>query len=101
MEILIKSRHHRCIFIPKYHCELYPIEQVWGHAKQFTIRHFLGLEKTIGPAVDSISTDLMCKYFRRVREYQQGYRESLAAGPELESAVKLYKSHHRVSEIES
>lgn len=62
---------------------------------------FLGLEKTIGPALDSVSTDLMREYFRRVREYQRGYREGFAAGPELESAVKLYKSHRRVSELES
>ena len=26
---------HRYIFLPKYHCELNPIERVWGPAKQF------------------------------------------------------------------
>lgn len=84
---------------------LNPIERVWGHAKQYTRCHcdytLLGLEKNIRPALDSVSTDLIRKYFRRVREYQRGYREGFAAGPELESAVKLYKSHHRVSKLES
>lgn len=41
------------------------------------------------------------KYFRRVREYARGYREGFAAGPELETAVKQYKSHRRVTELES
>ena len=31
----------------------------------------------------------------------RGYREGLATGPELEKAVKLYKSHRRVSVLES
>ena len=59
VETLITDRRHRCIFIPKHHCELNPIERVWGHAKQYTQKHcdytFSGLEKTIGPALDSVS----------------------------------------------
>ena len=62
--------------------------------------HFCWI-KTIGPALDSVPVDLMRKYFRRVREYARGYREGFAAGPALERAVKQYKSHRRVSELES
>ena len=32
VEMLIAARGHRCVFIPKYHCELNPIEWVWGHS---------------------------------------------------------------------
>lgn len=105
VETLIATPGHRCIFIPMYHCELNPIERVWGHAKQYTWKHcdytFAGLEKTIGPALNSVSTDLIRKYFRRVREYARGYREGFVAGPELEKAAKQYKLHQRVSELES
>ena len=105
VESKISARGHRCVFIPKYHCEVNPIERVWGHAKQYSRRHcdytFAGLEKTIGPALDSVSVDLIRKYFRRVREYAKGYREGFAAGPALKCAIKQHKSHRRISELES
>ena len=40
-------------------------------------------------------------HFRRVREYHRAYREGKSGGAEVEEAVKLYKSHRRVSETES
>ena len=105
VETLVAGRGHRCIFIPKYHCELNPIERVWGHAKQYTRSHcdytFAGLERTIDPALDNTSVELIRKYYRKVREYAKGYREGFAAGPALEKAMKQYKSHRRVSEQES
>ena len=105
VETMIAARGHRCIFIPKYHCELNPIERVWGHAKHYTRSHcdytFAGLERTIEPALDTVSVDLIRKYFRKVREYARGYKEGFAAGPALENALKQYKSHRRVSELES
>jgi hypothetical protein len=58
-------------------------------------------DKTLGPALDNVSVDLIRKYFRRVREYTRGYREGFAAGPPFENAVKQYKSHRRISELES
>ena len=30
----ITSKGHRCMFIPKYHCELNPIEREWGHCEK-------------------------------------------------------------------
>lgn len=72
VETFISSRGHHCIFNPKYHCELNPIERVWGYAKKYTREHcdytFAGLERTAGPALDSISTDLIRKYFRKKGE---------------------------------
>ena len=105
VEELISRHGHRCIFLPKYHCELNPIERVWGQVKRYTCANcdytFAGLEKTIPSALDSISVELMRKYFRRVCEYHRAYREGKGGGTEVETAVKLYKSHRRVSETES
>ena len=36
VERFISSRGHECLFLPKYHCELNPIERVWGRAKDHT-----------------------------------------------------------------
>ena len=43
----------------------------------------------MNPALDSVSLDLIRKYFRKIREYQQAYTEGAKAGKEVESAVKL------------
>ena len=34
IEKLLESRGHTCLFLPKFHCELNPIERVWCHAKR-------------------------------------------------------------------
>ena len=36
LECLMQEKGQRAIFIPKFHCELNPIERVWGEAKRFT-----------------------------------------------------------------
>ena len=96
----ISDKGHRCVFLPKFHCELNPIERVWGQAKVHSRAHtnftLPGLRSIINPALDSVSTDLMRKYFRRVLEYERAYLEGKKAGKELEAAVKVYKSHRRV-----
>ena len=101
----LHQRGHRCIFIPKYHCELNHIERVWGHAKKYTRSHcnysLAGLEHTVEPALETVFTDLIRKYFQKVCEYSRAYREGYSAGPEVEKALKQYKSHRRVSECGS
>ena len=36
LEEYIERCGHLCMFFPKYHCELSPIERVWCHAKKHT-----------------------------------------------------------------
>lgn len=79
VEHLLKQHGYYCFYIPKFHCELNPIERVWGAAKRYTRAHcdysFPGLKKTVNPALDSVELDTIRKFFRRVREYMQAYRE--------------------------
>lgn len=34
LQVLIEAAGHKCVFLPKFHCELNPIEMVWGQLKQ-------------------------------------------------------------------
>jgi len=76
------------------YCELNPIEQVWGKAKEYMRSHcdysFPGLQAT---AIESVSTG---KYYRRVREYIKAYREGITDGVKVIEALKTYKSNCRV-----
>jgi hypothetical protein len=87
-------------FIPKFHCEFNPIERVWGQAKAYCKKYTnftIGrLRNIIEPALDSVGTDLIRKYYRKSMEYEKAYKEGKKAGNEVEKAVKLYKSHRRV-----
>lgn len=100
VEHYLLSLGHSVRFIPKFHCELNPIERVWGQAKAYTrIYTNYTLERlrhTLNPALDSVTTDMIRKYFRKVEEYERAYREGKKAGLEVEKAIKLYKSHRRV-----
>jgi len=33
LQLIIEGAGHTCLFLPKFHCELNPIELVWGQAK--------------------------------------------------------------------
>ena len=81
VEIYITSKGHRCMFIPKYHCELNHIERVWGYAKKYTRSHcdysFAGLEYTVEPALETVFTDLIRKYFQKVCEYSRDIENQL------------------------
>ena len=100
VEHYVISRGFQCYFLPKFHCELNPIERVWGQSKRYCRAYsnftLVKLREVINPALDSVSTDLIRKYFRKVREYERAYLEGHKAGKEVEAAVKLYKSHCRV-----
>ena len=102
VERLVASRGHRAIFIPKFHCELNPIESCWCHSKHYTRSHcdytFPGLLAIIDQSLNSVTLDMIRKFFRKTHETVQAYCEGLTPGPEMTKALKTYKSHRRISE---
>lgn len=34
LQLIIEKAGHKCLFLPKFHCELNPIEMVWGQLKR-------------------------------------------------------------------
>ena len=39
IEHFLNQKGHGCIFLPKFHCEINPIERCWAQAKRFTRSH--------------------------------------------------------------
>ena len=68
-----EEKRHVVYMLPKFHCELNPIERVWAQAKRYSKAYcnysIVSLQKTIGPALKSVSHDNIKKHFRKVRHY--------------------------------
>lgn len=104
IEHFLNQRGHVCILLPKFHCELNPIERCWAQAKRYTRAYsnytIDGLRRNVPNGLDSVTLENIKNHFRKVRVYMFGYLQGITAGPELEKHVKkckkLYKSHRRV-----
>ena len=104
IEHFLNSKGHACIFLPKFHCELNPIERCWAQAKRYSRSHcnytLQGLRKNVPLALDSVPLESIQNHFRKVRHYMFGYLQGIQGGPELEKMVKkmkhIYKSHRRI-----
>jgi transposase len=77
VENYVGTRGHLCFFLPKFHCEMNPIERVWGQSKRYCQAHtnftLVKLREVLNPSLDSVSLDLIRKYFRKVRDYEKAY----------------------------
>ena len=108
LEYFLHNKGHPCLFIPKFHCELNPIERCWSQAKRYTRAYctynIIGLRRNVVPGLDSVQVVNIQNYFRRVRNYMFGYLLGHQAGISLEKLIKKYskefKSHRRVPETD-
>ena len=100
IESFLTDKGHVALFLPKFHCELNPIERVWGEAKCYSRKYtnftLQRLRNLLPDALDSVSTTTIRKYVRKARGYERAYAEGHHTGSEVERAVRLYKSHLRV-----
>ena len=64
---LVEEKKHIMYMLPKYHCELNPIESVWAQVKRYARAYckysIISLRKTITPAMESVSHESMQKHF--------------------------------------
>ena len=72
------EKGHVCLFLPKYHCELNPIECCWCHSKKHTHQHsnysIIRLRTTVPEGLQSMSPKLTAKFCKRVRQLEAAYR---------------------------
>ena len=91
---------HICLYLPKFHCELNPIEQCWCHGKKHTRSHCNGsivrLRKIVPESLDGITLDTIARFFSKSGDYETAFREGHSCDT-VDKAIKQYKSHRRVS----
>ena len=78
IEHYLNSKGFVCIFLPKFHCELNPIECVWAQAKRYTCNHcnysITSLCKNVPLGLDSVNDrGNIGNHHRKVRHCMFGY----------------------------
>ena len=96
----VEGAGHSIIFFPKFHCELNFIEMVWGYIKaKLRNEGLFQFQELLLRVVQLLKNEISISFVRKVSRhcfrYMTGYRLGLH-GPELEFAMKKYKSHRRI-----
>ncbi|TFK67503.1 hypothetical protein BDN72DRAFT_913924 [Pluteus cervinus] len=99
LQVLIERAGHKCLFLPKFHCEFNPIELVWAQVKRYFRERadgtFPTAQRLAREALDNVSTDNVRRCFRHCWRYMEAYRLDLNIR-QAAYAVKEYKSHRRI-----
>jgi hypothetical protein len=97
LEDMCAEFHCAVLFLPKFHCELNPIEMVWGYAKRLyhlnpeSSREDV-LEKNTLAALDQVPLESMRRFVLRAHRFADAYRQGLD-GSQAAWAARKYKGH--------
>ena len=62
LEELVHTKGHICLYLPKYHCEMNPIERNWCHAKkvarQYVNSSVVRLREVVPTSLDAVSIEV-------------------------------------------
>jgi hypothetical protein len=117
LETLIKEAGHKCLFLPKFHCELNPIEMVslrklfyypfswvtqyWGWCKyryrEHTKENFKAAKERAIQVLDACPTEVIQRFINRSWRFIAAYEQGLT-GRAAAWAVKQQKTHRSTSE---
>lgn len=101
----IEAAGHLCLFLPKFHCELNPIEYFWGMVKKYLRDNcdysFDGLKENLPKALESVPIQTIRRWEHRLFRWVEAYRSGLGS-VQAQLQVKQYSSrtftsHRRVS----
>ncbi len=86
--------------LPKFYCELNPIERVWCHAKKYSRAHCNGtitrLRQVVPESLSSVTREMIGHFFAKSCDYEAAYRDGHTCAS-VDNVVKAYKSHRRVT----
>ena len=99
---VIKGRGHKCLFLPKFHCELNPgpIEMYWGYGKtryrQIQKSSFEEAKRQVPIALDVCPTETLRRFCNRSFRFMDAYRKGLSVKAAA-WCVKKQKGHRAIS----
>ncbi len=92
------------VFLPKFHCELNPIERVWAMAKAearaLCDYSYPKLRQNVPRCLDKCSPLHIRRFIRKSRDYLRLYARGVSTD-QLDIERKIYKSHRRINDITS
>ncbi|THV05625.1 hypothetical protein K435DRAFT_816328 [Dendrothele bispora CBS 962.96] len=97
LEKTCKERGIQVIFLPKFHCELNPIEQCWGYAKRL-YRFYpessreQDLERNALECLDKVPLESIRRFFNRSHKFMDAYSKGLN-GRQAAWAARKYRGH--------
>ncbi|PLW54798.1 hypothetical protein PCANC_03715 [Puccinia coronata f. sp. avenae] len=98
LQSIIEDAGHICLFLPKFHCELNPIELYWSYIKQayrkesHKCANFKESKVLFKRIRQSCPITTIRKYFRRIDQQLSAYRQGYN-GPQSAILMKKYTSH--------
>ncbi|KII84350.1 hypothetical protein PLICRDRAFT_46228 [Plicaturopsis crispa FD-325 SS-3] len=101
LESLIKKAGHECLFLPKFHCELNPIEMYWGWCKyryrEVPKANFKEAKEVARQFLDACPIEVIRRFINRSWRFISAYRLGLT-GKAAEWAVRKQRQHRQVSQ---
>ncbi|KAF9256885.1 hypothetical protein L218DRAFT_975291 [Marasmius fiardii PR-910] len=99
LETLIKELGHECLFLPKFHCELNPIEMYWGWCKHRYREKpkptFTTAKEVMIKWLDACLAEVIWKFINHSFRFMSTYCSGLT-GKAAEWAVQKQQSHRAV-----
>ncbi|ESK81211.1 hypothetical protein Moror_2257 [Moniliophthora roreri MCA 2997] len=98
LELKIEQAGHYCIFLPKFHCELNPIEMGWVKYRYWEIpkKNFQEAKDAMLECLDSCPTDVIQRFINQSWRFMDAYQKGLT-GKAAAWAVKKQCGHRMVS----
>ncbi|PVH71083.1 hypothetical protein DL98DRAFT_435861, partial [Cadophora sp. DSE1049] len=87
------ARGHKCLFLPKFHCELNPIEMYWAYYKNL----YRQVRQAAFKALDSCPLDTLQRYINRASRFMDAYRKGLSV-KQAAWCVKRQSGHRTINE---
>jgi hypothetical protein len=100
IEELIIERGHKAVFLPKFHCEINPIEMYWGYSKtrfrQVKKVSFPDAKVKVIEALEACSIETIRRFCNRTFRWMDAYRKGLSI-KQAAWCVKKQKRHRTIS----